>query len=155
MSNNCIAVFLDVDGVLNTDIPTSTTIEVGRGLYLNEDLLDNFVRLYKKYGFSVILSSTWRSFANTKKTIKHILHQRGVPIVGYTKQIGKKENWNKNRDVEISEWVHRNQPCGWIALDDLPLNLPIKNFVHTNSTLGFLGSKKKEFEVKIKFMLDH
>ena len=144
----CFVVFLDVDGVLNTDTPLPQKPPI------HTNLLKNLVFLHRKYGFTLVLSSTWRSFEKTRRMITSILSKQGIPIFDLTPEFpNAKEKWQQNRAKEILQWVNLNKPCAWVAIDDLPLRLPSKNFVKTNPSLGFNFAKLKEFEQKYQVLM--
>lgn len=141
MDDSCFVVFLDVDGVLNTD---------NMNMPICIKLLENFTRMQKKYNFSVVLSSTWRSFPHSKNLITKILASRGVAIRSVTPELPNgATKWQQNRAREILMWVAANKPCGWIAVDDLPLRLPFGNFVKTNPRIGFDAIRAEELEHKL------
>lgn len=49
--------------------------------------------------------------------------------------------------AEIRAWVDEHRPCEWLALDDLPLELPVEHVVRTDPFTGFPSSKSFRLEL--------
>lgn len=129
--------FLDIDGVLNTDNFRDTY----GSETLNSYLVHNLIRVVNVTGCKIVISSDWRFGSIT--AIHNALkcpgfcdspteqeHQTLISsIVGVTLDFGSRES-------EIKEWVKHNCIKQWVAVDDLELDLPFEHFVHTDPTVG-------------------
>ena len=153
---NKLIVFLDVDGVLNTSTPSKDTIYFHpRTLFLRISLLKNLIELHKEFNFFVVLSSYWRINDTSRKIIINILKYNNILTIDLTPIFNNLSNVNHAiiRTNEIKDWVGSNKIKKWIALDDLPLLLNPKHFVHTYFNHGLTLEKKNEFEKKAKNLL--
>ena len=90
-------IFLDVDGVLNSEIFFTTASEEARKTMIDE----NAVKLLNQLeGSSVVISSSWGEDA-----IKPLLeHGLKLPIIGCTTHLHHKFEW-ACRGNEIEEWL--------------------------------------------------
>lgn len=131
-------IFLDVDGVLNSD----------RTLYedvsLEDDLILNLKEIVNKTKAKIILSSSWRLSTDAIATLMNKLDKFGLAISGMTcdgvnldwlekyefdatkKYLDTKFDCDENRQIkftrdrgaEIFKWLHDHDDCAYVILDD-------------------------------------
>lgn len=109
-------IFLDVDGVLN--IPE---LSHANSCTLYKCAMHLLVRLVKKTGAYIVLSTTWRLCALRKFCLIEGLARAGLHrsrIIGQTPDIAQFQ-----RTTEICAWLDAVEPSprSWVALDDLDL----------------------------------
>ena len=131
-------IFLDVDGVLNSDRTLSEDIS------LEDDLILNLKELVNKTGAKIILSSSWRLSTEAIATLMDKLDKFGLAISGMTcdgvdldwlekyefdatkKYLDTKFDYNENKQIkitydrgaEIFKWLHDHDDCAYVILDD-------------------------------------
>lgn len=123
-------IFLDVDGVLNTD-------HVG----MDRSLIENLSRIVEATGAKIIVSSNWRHGGLGKGSVFEISMRYNGGEHLMDKVLGR-TGIEGSREEEILNFVERNELRNWIAIDDLNLNLPPEHFVRT--TDGLTKSKADE-----------
>ena len=131
-------IFLDIDGVLNSD----------RALYedisLEDDLILNLKELVNKTKAKIILSSSWRLSTEAIATLMDKLDKFGLVISGMTcdgvdldwlekyefdatkKYLDTKFDYDENKQIkithdrgaEIFKWLHDHDDCAYVILDD-------------------------------------
>lgn len=125
-------IFLDVDGVLNSEQDGfSTDLETDKHLKLLEQLV-------KETNADIVLSSSWRmgfgrSFSLSNTLISR-LKEHGLSILDVTP-----EREDGNRGLEIKEWLDKNPVKDILVLDDEEFdigNIFLNNFVKTNNEIG-------------------
>ena len=137
-------VFLDIDGVLNSD---STLYE---NISLEDNLIMNLKELIDRTGAKIILSSSWRTIpAATQKLMNKLdefnLHLSGmtsegveasfIEAIGFkptkrflddrfgfelseNKEPNKKYKMTFDRGAEIFKWLCDHDDCAYVILDD-------------------------------------
>ena len=131
-------VFLDVDGVLNSNRTLHEDIS------LEDDLISNLKELVDKTGAKIILSSSWRLSTEAVATLMDKLDKFGLVISGMTcdsvdldwlekyefdvtkKYLDTKFDYDENRQIkithdrgaEIFKWLHDHDDCAYVILDD-------------------------------------
>ena len=131
-------IFLDVDGVLNSD---STLYE---DISLEDDLILNLKELVNKTGAKIILSSSWRLSTEAIAALMDKLDKFGLAISGMTcdgvdlhwlekyefdvtkKYLDTKFDYDENKQIkithdrgaEIFKWLCYHDDCAYIILDD-------------------------------------
>lgn len=104
-------IFLDVDGVLNSDRSHSMKA-LSRG---NLRVLERLVRDTRA---EIVVTSTWRKFPEYLARLSHTLSYRGMWITGRTMELGD------DRALEIRMWLAANQSINpgmrYVIIDDLP-----------------------------------
>mmetsp|Transcript_60493 Transcript_60493/g.112313 ORF Transcript_60493/g.112313 Transcript_60493/m.112313 type:complete len:240 (+) Transcript_60493:104-823(+) len=110
-------IFLDVDGVLNSDEDYYTPH------YLDVAAMQRLARLLERVGnVFIVLSTTWRLNDVLKGKLMRSLANNGIP---HSKIVGQTPNINQhNRTLEIKSWMQRNSVASlkaWVALDDMDL----------------------------------
>ena len=123
-------IFLDIDGVLNTNSDRE----------ISNDKLKLLSELVSKTGADVVLSSSWRNWWNNPKT--------NIPGSFITKW--KKQFLDNNlsitlttelecpKNLSIEKFIIRHDVKCFIVLDDEPID--ISNLVQTNGDVGLTQS---------------
>lgn len=137
--------FLDIDGVLNT--------ENFRDTYgsetLNPFLVRNLIDVINATQCLIVVSSDWRhghistihnalkccGFLDKLTSAEHDLLKDA--IIDVTLDFGSRED-------EILEWVKSHNIMQWVAVDDMELDLSDDHFVQTNNTIGLSQSCANE-----------
>lgn len=131
-------IFLDVDGVLNSNRTLHEDIS------LEDDLISNLKELVNKTGAKIILSSSWRLSTEAVATLMDKLDKFGLAISGMTcdgvdldwlekyefdvtkKYLDTKFDYDENRQIkithdrgaEIFKWLYYHDDCAYVILDD-------------------------------------
>ena len=131
-------IFLDVDGVLNSDRTLYEDIS------LEDDLILNLKEIVNKTKAKIILSSSWRLSTDAIATLMNKLDKFGLVISGMTcdgvdldwlekyefdttkKYLDTKFDWDENRQIkitrdrgaEIFKWLYDHVDCAYVILDD-------------------------------------
>ena len=131
-------IFLDVDGVLNSDRTLYEDIS------LEDDLILNLKEIVNKTKAKIILSSSWRLSTDAIATLMNKLDKFGLVISGMTcdgvdldwlekyefdttkKYLDTKFDCDENRQIkitrdrgaEIFKWLHDHDDCAYVILDD-------------------------------------
>ena len=131
-------IFLDVDGVLNSNRTLYEDIS------LEDDLILNLKELVDKTGAKIILSSSWRLSTEAVSMLMDKLDKFGLVISGMTcdgvdldwlkkyefdvtkKYLDTKFDYDENRQIkithdrgaEIFKWLHDHDDCAYVILDD-------------------------------------
>lgn len=120
--------FLDVDGVLNTEKGTTP-------MGLSKPCLRRLREIVQKTQCDIVLSSTWRKLDYAKAELKKQFQYKGIPL-----WVSETPCFNSGyRGEEIREWLRHNPQVNTYAiLDDdsdmLPEQLP--NFFQTDPEFG-------------------
>jgi len=139
---NIRVLFLDLDGVVN--IPDGGNV-FGRSLFETKRM-QMIKQIIAETNAKLILSSNWRlapkSFATAKYVFEDVM---GVPIYGVTPFVqptGDTMNHQADaRSKEILGWLKSQKESnnfieGWIAIDDLELDLLDPYFIKTDYNVG-------------------
>ncbi|KAJ8611294.1 hypothetical protein CTAYLR_004174 [Chrysophaeum taylorii] len=136
--------FLDVDGVLNTEFCRPRDA-------IHDKLLRRLGEVITFTGAKIVLSSTWRLHPDYRRKLLFELRAIGVDdscVVDDTPQLPLKLGaWppaEAQRAAEIAEWLRqtRLKPATWVAVDDLDLmqsefaSLFAGHFVRTSKESG-------------------
>lgn len=131
-------IFLDVDGVLNSNRTLYEDIS------LEDDLILNLKEIVNKTKAKIILSSSWRLSTEAVAMLMDGLDKFGLAISGMTcdgvdldwlekyefdatkKYLDTKFDYNENRQIkithdrgaEIFKWLHDHDDCVYVILDD-------------------------------------
>ena len=131
-------IFLDIDGVLNSDRTLYESIS------LEDDLILNLKEIVNKTKAKIILSSSWRLSTEAIATLMDKLDKFGLVISGMTcdgvdldwlekyefditkKYLDTKFDWDENRQIkitrdrgaEIFKWLYDHDDCAYVILDD-------------------------------------
>ena len=139
--------FLDVDGVLNTQ-QTRVTSQLPAPAQLAE-----LARIIASTRAALVLSSTWRLDESTLADIECSLAGVGLRLIGSTPQV-KRSRPHKagERCDEILAWLSSTdlKVCAWVALDDMDLlgspkcRIDPEHFVQTSDEDGLTRSLADE-----------
>ena len=131
-------IFLDVDGVLNSNRTLHEDIS------LEDDLILNLKEIVNKTEAKIILSSSWRLSTEAIATLMDKLDKFGLTISGMTcdsvdldwlekyefdvtkKYLDTKFDYDENKQIkithdrgaEIFKWLHDHDDCAYVILDD-------------------------------------
>lgn len=131
-------IFLDVDGVLNSDRTLYEDIS------LEDNLILNLKEIVNKTKAKIILSSSWRLSTEAIAKLMDKLDKFGLVISGMTcdgvdldwlekyefdatkKYLDTKFDYDENRQIkitrdrgaEIFKWLHDHDDCAYVILDD-------------------------------------
>lgn len=146
MQSKCTKViFLDIDGVLNSE---ELAKEIGWGGHFTEDeeathanikwqqkSVDELRSIVETTGAQIVVSSTWRRYFSVGKfeEMFAVYGWKDAPIIDKTPT----GNY-ANRGMEINKWLSDNKVDSYVILDDFPDFLPEQNshFVETNFEVG-------------------
>eukprot|EP00966_Prymnesium_polylepis_P053820 1243910-Prymnesium_polylepis.1 len=130
-------VFLDIDGVLHP---------VSAAHCFHDSCMGALRTIVEPTGASIVLSSSWQVTPALRAHADAALQASGIPsCIGQTVhptgdgEVARVGSGNDFRVAEIWRWmVAHPTECrdGWVALDDLDLNLPSQNFVRTSAERG-------------------
>jgi len=124
------ALFLDVDGVLNTsNLLSSLFISDKRSDPVCLDRLVMVKRIVDSTGCVVVLSSSWRLTDTLRNRITTEAANAGVKIYDITPDLP-----TEDRDIEILTWCELNSVKTYAILDDL--SLPDPNLFQTTMLDG-------------------
>lgn len=160
-----LIVFLDVDGVLNSEETCKKWHEkTGKGGYggffkeeevctdenvkWGQDLVNNLKRIITETKAKIVISSTWRKFFSIDK-FKEMFKVYGwsdAPVIDMTPKLN-----SRYRGEEVVAWVKENPIDNYVILDDDTdfLQFQIANFVNTNPNFGLT---KEDAEKAIKIL---
>ena len=131
-------IFLDVDGVLNSDRTLYEDIS------LEDNLILNLKEIVNKTKAKIILSSSWRLSTEAVATLMDKLDKFGLAISGMTcdgvdldwlekyefdttkKYLDTKFDYDENKQIkithdrgaEIFKWLYDHDDCAYVILDD-------------------------------------
>lgn len=139
-------IFLDIDGVLNN----FSRNDYHR--YSSYNLKNLKIILDSVPNTKIILSTYHRNSQISLKILKLMLEKYDMDfnklVIGKTKQIQENKNYytQNDRSNEIMDCVnqHKQGIRKWVALDDLELNLPLRNFINTDPEYGLTEQDAKK-----------
>lgn len=130
-------VFLDVDGVLNSNFWNEThEREISDGTLIDEEKIKLLAVLIHRTNAKIILHSGWRMwFDNDRKPLRKeseklvdLLEKEGLIISGFTpdlttEEIRRTRKFSLVKADEILAWLALHRDVGeWVVLDDLDLH---------------------------------
>ncbi len=138
-------VFLDYDGVVNTPIWSRRSGQwVCRYNFPDDNRVNNLQAVQwvsefcEKYGYSIVVTSTWRSDGNYKECLINGGLREGIKILGRTPL---SRGWA--RGEEISRWLSRHPEVeSYLVFDDDPIPEHKDCQVLCRSSAGF---REEEF----------
>lgn len=119
-------IFLDIDGVLNTNFTKETTPDGYTGI--DDDKVQLLHRIVEATGAEVVLSSSWRENwipelnieSQTDDDVRYMLNKfkaYGITPIDKTPHI---RNWKQDRYDEITMWLaEHNDVTDYVILDDV------------------------------------
>lgn len=102
-------IFLDIDGVLNTEFEDKDEY----GFLFNQKCVDNLKLIIDQTESEIVISSTWRM--SGLKFICDMWKDRGLPGRVIDTTTRKTDN---HRGEEIDQWVQCFHPTSYVILDD-------------------------------------
>jgi len=125
-------IFLDIDGVLNINIPGR---EISDGQLIDSDKIALLAKLVKEVDAKIVLHSGWKYWFDEKlnpittqaKMLKEKLAENNVSISDITPDLASEEikrtkKFSLVKADEILLWVKNNPGSNWIVIDDLDLH---------------------------------
>jgi len=144
--------FLDVDGVLNSQVTRTIGDDGTWSDAPAPELLGRVRLIVDRTGAEVVLSSTWRLEEAKRREVEEALEAQGVRIVGATPD----HTVFGDRVDEIMAWLQASRAlaCPWVAIDDMDLvamneQLEERHFVRTDDAVGLTSEKAAEAVEKL------
>jgi hypothetical protein len=116
--------FLDMDGVLCTARSTFMAKEIYGEVphnYLDKEATEYILRIVRKYGFKIVVSSVWRGHPEFKAAMRYF----GFVFSDFHPDWRTKNIDIGSRGLEIQDWLDRNEPQldKYIIFEDEPSDL--------------------------------
>ena len=154
---NCVALFLDCDGVTHPEPCFQNNVFCR--LSLIEEVLRSFPAV------EIVISSAWRDHYTLEKLRTNFSADMRPRVVGVTPSVkNPAPSWVSTkapaheREWEIETWLQANRPVGtpWIAIDDRAHwfrdNCP--DLLLTDTTFGFRPDQQQTLRLMIRHRLD-
>ena len=133
-------IFLDFDGVLNNAEFRANNKNYHEN-FIDETTMPYLRQIVQETGAKIVLSTTWKtrwdaedqSVLEDTKKINDIFAKYDLEIYSKT------DNFNDNRNFEISMWLCAHAVENYVILDDLDFHWSEENrrrFVKTNDNIG-------------------
>lgn len=162
-------IFLDIDGVLNSDEWNEEHKEdIHEGILVDEEKVRLLGELAKKYNAKIVLHSGWRFwFDNEIKPLRKeaeillkLMEREGISIDDFTpdltnEEIRRTKKFSLVKADEIQKWLSAHAEIEkWVVFDDLELNNPeiAKHQIKTDSTIGLTPENIKQAEKVLSYM---
>ena len=146
-------VFLDIDGVLNSNFWNENhQREISDGILIDESKVKMLCKLARDTDAKIILHSGWKYWFDSDlkplrreaENLRALLEKEGLTIAGVTpdhatEEIRKSKKFSRVKAGEILEWLAQHKDVErWVVLDDLDLhNTEIeKHQVRTDQRIG-------------------
>lgn len=148
------AIFLDIDGVLNT--PSSES-RCGEYIGIDDEKVEILKKIVEKTKAEIVLISTWKKYWRKEEKLKPLqdysanyldekLAKQGLKAVDKTKD--KSDGRYLSRGEGILEYVYRNNIENYIILDDCQYDYDgcgiADKLVKTNQTEGLTEKEVKK-----------
>lgn len=161
-------IFLDVDGVLNSNFwNDGHQREISNGTLIDEEKVRLLACLVKKTSSKIILHSGWRAWFDSElrplrteaEKLIQLLEKEGLHIDGLTpdlttEEIRKTKKFSLVKADEILLWLKlHNDVTKWVVLDDLDLhNIQVEQHqVKPDQTVGLTA---QDVERAVKILLE-
>ncbi len=161
-------IFLDIDGVLNSNFWNDThQREISDGTLIDEEKVKILATLVNRTGAKIILHSGWRFWFDAKlkplraeaERLVELLTKEGLSLDGLTpdlttEEIRRTKKFSLIKAEEILAWLKLHDDVdGWVVLDDLELhNCQVElHQVKTDQRIGLLVDDVKLAE---KILMD-
>jgi hypothetical protein len=112
------AIFLDIDGVLNTP----KTIKKFGFDFIDDILLALVARIVRETDAAIVLSSTWRIQEKDRNIVVQALERHNLKIHDCTPVIERSGGWTEGgwvrRHEEIQAWINQNPVDKFAIIDD-------------------------------------
>jgi hypothetical protein len=142
-------VFLDIDGVLNSDAFADYMLMEDNVDIFNEDMLDErailqLKKIVESAKAEIVLSSSWRWYKETRDKVHYQLRQKGIDFVDTTPL---EINTTLSRGVEIKTWLDEHPEVeGFVILDDDDLRIEELLPYHVKTTFKYGLTREKAAE---------
>jgi len=154
--------FLDVDGVLNSEVtrgggPAPSRTPGGGGeAGIASELVDNLHLVVAKTNATIIVSSTWRLVPDRMTALTGSLDKVGIKVAGATPDLAP--TGAGDRVDEIMTWLDSAGPVEFVVVDDLDLagmngKLSQENFVKCDDAAGLTRQLAREAVIKLSMHL--
>lgn len=160
-------VFLDIDGVLNSNFWNENhQREISDGTLIDESKIKILCKLIKDTNAQIILHSGWKYWFDAElkplrkeaENLKTLLEKEGLKVSGVTpdhatEEIRKTKKFSLVKAEEILAWLKKHEEIDrWVVLDDLDLhNAEIaKHQVKTDQTIGLTIEDVEKAEMILK-----
>ncbi len=102
-------IFLDFDGVLNSAKYRESVKDCHRD-FINEFNLERLADFVRQTNAEIVLTTSWRRFWNEGEKQEHPIGERINELFSkYGMKIhSKTEDFNNNRNLEVSDWLARH-----------------------------------------------
>ena len=142
-------VFLDIDGVLNSDAYADYMLTEENIDIFNEDMLDEraivqLKKIVEATDAEIVLSSSWRWYKDTRDTVHYQLRAKGIDFVDTTPQ---EIDVTMSRGAEIKLWLDDHPEVKQFVIlddDDLRIKEYLPNHVKTTFKYGLTREKAAE-----------
>ena len=133
-------IFLDYDGVVNTPMWNDEGTRCSFG-YPHQGKVNNFQAVQwlsefcQKFGFDIVVTSTWRMDPNYKECLINGGLRSGINILGRTEKL-----LDKTRGEEIQDYIeHHPEITEYFVIDDENDGMKIHGdrFIKTMTEVGF------------------
>ena len=139
-------IFLDIDGVLNSDAYADYMLTEENVDIFNEDMLDEraivqLKKIVEATGAEIVLSSSWRWYKDTRDKVHYQLRQKGIDFVDTTP---REIDITMTRGAEIKAWLDDHPEVEQFVIlddDDLRLKEYLPNHVRTTFKYGLTREK--------------
>ncbi|MBD5395474.1 MAG: hypothetical protein HDR71_14690 [Lachnospiraceae bacterium] len=161
-------IFLDIDGVLNSNLENNGyTKEVSDGILIEEEKIKLLACLVKRTNSKIILHSGWRVWFDSQlkptnikaKRLVELLEKEDLYIGGSTpdlttEEIRRTKKFSLVKADEILLWLKlHNNVNKWVVLDDLDLhNDQVEQ--HQVKTDPQIGLTAEDVEKAVKILLE-
>ena len=141
--------FLDIDGVLNSDAFADYMLEEDNVDIFNEDMLDEraIVQLKKivvTTGAEIVLSSSWRWYKDTRDKVHQQLRAKDIDFIDTTP---REINTTMSRGTEIKAWLDEHPEVErFVILDDDDLRIEEYLPYHVKTTFKYGLTREKAAE---------
>lgn len=144
-------IFLDIDGVLNSDTTIRRTAD--NYVFVGSRQLKNLKNIINVTGAKVVLSSDWRydrdnpEYNSDYLELKNELMRYGIRFYGFTPELS-----SAHRGAEIDQWLKEHaEVSNFVILDDRTDMEPNKD--HWVQTTMAHGLGKEEMEAAINILM--
>lgn len=161
-------VFLDIDGVLNSNFWNAThQREISDGTLIDEEKVKTLATLVNRTGAKIILHSGWRFWFDAKlqplraeaERLVERLAKEGLSLDGLTpdrttEEIRRTKKFSLVKADEILAWLKLHDDVdGWVVLDDLDLhNCQVE--LHQVKTDQRIGLTVDDVKLAEKILMD-
>lgn len=160
-------VFLDIDGVLNSNFwNENRQREISDGTLIDESKVGLLCKLIKNTNAQIILHSGWKYWFDSDlkplrkeaENLKILLEKEGLTIAGVTpdhatEEIRKSRKFSLVKAGEILDWLKQHKDVDrWVVLDDRDLhNAEIaKHQIKTDQSIGLTVEDVEKAEMILK-----